>query len=103
MTELTQARLAKTLNAIQSRITDELLATPQSELNNRWHFRWDNQASIDWNVYLFSQSLEAFGRDCRRWETHHHGHYCVVERVREKYLMPKIQAFRTELSDRESG
>lgn len=79
------------LTSIVSRSEAELLATPEADLGNRWHFYWDDKASPAWNLYKFSDALESLKRDCRQWETHHHGSCCVVERVRDKYLMPKIK------------
>lgn len=89
--------IEQVLTSIASRFDEELLSTPESELEKNWHFKWDETTSIEWNTYKFSDMLEMFKRSCRRWEEHHNGSGCVVERVREKYLMPKIRGFLAEL------
>lgn len=85
------------LVAIADRLHAELLALPESELETRWHFRWDEKASPEWNLYRFTSALESFRSYCRRWEEMHNGGCCVVERVRDKYLMPKIKAFTAKM------
>lgn len=78
----------------------ELLALSEDELRAKWCFRWEADAAVDWNLYQFSDRLESYKRQCREWETHHHGSTCVVERVRDKYLMPQIRAFMVEMIQR---
>lgn len=85
------------LTGIVRRADDELLALAEAELLGRWYFTYDPGLSVAWNLYQFSSALEAHKRSCRRWEEHHNGSMCVVERVRDKYLMPKIRAFEDEL------
>lgn len=34
-----------------------------------------------------------YARSCQRWEEIHNGYVCVVERVRDKYIIPKIKEF----------
>jgi hypothetical protein len=92
-TETTKETIGEVLTSMVSRFDAELLATPESELEKRWHFQWDDKASIEWNVYKFSDMLESYKRSCRKWEDHHNGSCCVVERVRDKYLMPKVREF----------
>lgn len=94
----TNSDIEHTIKSVHLRFITELLACSESDLNARWSFRWDKDANVDWNVYRFTQALEAFKRDCRRWEEYHSGTCCVVETVRDKYLMPKIRAFRQELT-----
>lgn len=85
------------LTGIVRRADDELLALTETELPSRWYFTYDPGLSISWNLYQFSSSLEAYKRSCRRWEEHHNGGCCVVERVRDKYLMPKIRQFEADM------
>jgi hypothetical protein len=77
-------------NALHSMIQDDVAAT--------WFWRWDKYASIEHNICEFSDDLEAYKRRCRKWEDHHNGGVCVVERVRDKYLMPKVREFLAELA-----
>lgn len=96
--EPTCKTIKEVIQSLSKRMDDELQATPPDELEKQyWHFKWDDEASIEWNTYRFFQSLESYRSSCRRWEEHHHGGRCVVERVRDKYLMPKIREFLTKL------
>lgn len=81
----------------------ELFALKESELEKRYYFHWNESASVAWNVYQFSDLLEMYKHDCRRWEEKHHGRCCVVERVREKYLMPKIKDFINDMDRHEAS
>lgn len=83
-----------------NRFDRELFALPESELAGQWYFKWDDERSIAWNIYQFTDMLDLYKRRCRRWEEHHNGSCCVVERVRDKYLMPRIRAFEAGLSSR---
>lgn len=86
------------LTSFMRRIDEELFAMSDEELSKKWNFKWDDNAGVEWNTYKFSDMLEMYKRSCRRWEEHHNGSFCVVERVREKYIMPKVRAFLTELA-----
>lgn len=77
--------------------TQELLDTPADGLDKYWHFKWDDERPVEWNVYQFHDLLKLYGSQCRRWEEMHNGCCCVVERVRDKYLMPKIKKFIEEM------
>lgn len=58
-----------------------------------WYFTYDPTMSVEWNLYMFTSALESFKRTMRDWETHHNGNLCVVERVRDAYIMPRIKQF----------
>lgn len=91
------------LASMIGRFQSELFATDEKNLEKYWHFKWNNNASVELNTYEFTEMLEIYNRNCRKWEEHHNGISCVVERVRDKYLMPKIHEFlaalRTSLTD----
>ena len=72
---------------------EELYNKSEAELEEYWHFKYDTTRSVASNLYKFHSSLKLYGSFCRRWEEHHNGPVCVVERVRDKYLMPKIKKF----------
>lgn len=93
----TEKEIGNLLTGIVRRADAELLALAEAELPSRWYFTYDPGLSIAWNLYQFSGALESYKRSCRRWEEHHNGSMCVVERVRDKYLMPKIREFEQEL------
>jgi len=94
MTETTKEDIGNMITTMAKSFEDELYGTEQEQLDAEyWHFKWDDSASLEWNVYQFHDLLKLYGSFCRRWEEHHSGSCCVVERVRDKYLMPKIRAF----------
>ena len=93
--------LDEVATAIVKSARDELLNLTEDEVRARWWFRWREDASIEVNIYQFSDMLEMYKKECREWETHHHGSTCVVERVRDKYLMPLIRDFATEMKKRQ--
>lgn len=98
MANVTTEQVGEVIRSLGQRLDAELLATPADELEKNWYFRWDEQRSVEWNTYKFSDALEGYKRTCRRWEEHHNGSCCVVERVRDKYVMPKVREFLAELA-----
>lgn len=81
-----------------SRFDQELLALSPGDILSEWHWRWDERQSAEWNTYQFADILALHRRRWRRWEEHHHGSCCVVERVRDKYIMPRVSEFLAALS-----
>lgn len=80
--------------ALIARSDDELFNTKKEELQRKYfHFRWDESESLAANLYTFTDMLELYRRSVRRWEENSHGSCCVVERVRDEYLMPEIMSF----------
>jgi hypothetical protein len=75
----------------------ELYAKSQAQLEEDWFFVWDDSAALEWNIYKFHDLLKLYGSQCRRWEERHNGPCCVVERVRDQYLMPKIREFAAKV------
>jgi hypothetical protein len=93
--------LADVLESMAARFDRELLALSADEIADEWHWSWDPDASVEWNTYQFSSILELHKRRWRRWEEHHHGSCCVVERVRDKYVMPRVREFLQALAAHE--
>lgn len=91
--EINEDALTETMTAIAKHFDDELFLKKQEELECYWQFKWDNAMTIEQNTYQFFKSLMLYSNFCRRWEEHHNGSCCVVERVRDTYLMPKIWEF----------
>jgi hypothetical protein len=89
--------IATVLTGMVNRFNEELFALDEEQLRARWYFRYEWDNSIHWNMYQFFDHLELYRSSCRRWEEHHNGYVCVVERVRDKYLMPKIKEFEKNL------
>ena len=93
----------KVLTSLNQSFSDELFAKKEPELEDYWHFKWDETASTAWNTYQFFSMLELYKSFCQRWEEHHNGSCCIVERVRDKYLIPKIKFFVDVFRHREEG
>lgn len=85
--------IKEVLTAIVSRSDAELLSMTHEELKAEWYFEWNPSASDEWNLYKFCDFIELHRNRYRRWEEHHNGSCCVVERVRDTYLMPRIKEF----------
>jgi len=97
-TNITPDDLRKTITGLSASFDEELFAKSESELEEYWHFKWDETRSIEGNIYEFYDMLELYSSFCRQWEEHqHNGYICVVERVRDKYQMPKIRALIANL------
>ena len=90
--KVTKDAMSEVFRGILSQERDELqeMENPQ-DLERFWFFRYDPNASMEWNTYQFHSMLELYKNKCRRWEEMHNGTCCVVERVRDKYLLPKIR------------
>lgn len=98
MNDPTQEQIGDVLTAIASRADAELMALDEAALAAQWYWRWEADKSVAWNTYQFSGMLELHKRQCRRWEEHHNGDCCIVERVRDKYLMPRVREFLAALA-----
>lgn len=86
------------INGMLAGIEKELQEMSQDQLESYWFFKWDDTKSKEWNTYQFHDLLRLYGSQCRRWEEKHNGSGCVVERVRDKYLMPKIREFVSKIT-----
>lgn len=94
MTTITEKDVENVLTSILQRSNDELLSCKEDELDGKYfHFKWNDNKPDHLNLYEFYQCLYLFSSSVRKWEEHHNGSCCVVERVRDKYLMPKIKEF----------
>ena len=97
MTEITTSDLENVIGGIVGAANAELKLMTKADLERYWHFRWNGSASLEANLYEFHDLLDLYGDFCRRWEELHNGRYCIVERVRDTYLMPKIRAFADQV------
>ena len=93
MDDIKKEDIAAVFQGILGRAQDELKTMTQAELERFWFFTYDNAKSYEYNLYLFQDYLDLYRRKCRQWEEMHNGSMCVVERVRDTYLMPKIREF----------
>lgn len=85
--------LAKTMISLASSFGKDLLEKSGPEIAAEWYFKWDETRNIEQNIYEFSDILELHKRRWKKWEEHHNGHVCAVERVRDKYVMPRVREF----------
>ena len=92
MTEITQDAIKQVFDGIIASGQDELRnITDPADLERYWFWRYNPEYSLEWNTYQFHDMLDLYQRRCRQWEEMHNGRSCVVERVRDRYLMPKIR------------
>lgn len=85
------------ITSLSSKIDDELFLKDKDGLEEYWHFQFSDKKKATDNMYEFYHMLKLYEHFCRRWEDHHNGSCCVVERVRDQYLMPKIKQFTGQL------
>ena len=97
---VTQEAIGEVMTGILSSVEAEFKAMSKDDLKKRWYFEHDPARSLAWTIYDFNKMLDLYSRSCRRWEEMHNGHSCVVERVRDEYLMPKIKEFEEILRER---
>lgn len=95
--EITEKDIEKTLISLHTAFQNELFGCKKEDLEGYWHFKYNKEKSLVSNLYSFYDMLELYDGFCRRWEEHTNGTCCVVERVRDKYLIPKIKNFVTEM------
>mgnify|MGYP007027780877 FL=1 len=97
MTEITDMDIGQAITGMMQALDDEYAGMTQADLERRWFFRFDHSKSLEANIYAFQDMLRLYAGSCRRWEERHNGGSCVVERVRDTYLKPKIQDFAAEV------
>ena len=91
------ALLAETITTLAESLDRDLFAQTKEQLEEHWYFTFDASKSVEASIYNFHDMLKLYGAFCRRWEEHHNGPCCVVERVRDQYLWPKITQFAGDL------
>jgi len=96
---VTTEQISEVVTGLAASFDADLLALTSYEIAAEWYWAWEDGCTKEWNVYQFSDLLELHKRRWRRWEEHHNGHICVVERVRDKYVMPRIREFLAALSE----
>jgi hypothetical protein len=88
-----ESDIKNVMTSLADNVDKELFGKPKEDLEKYWFFKYDKNMSLESNMYKFHDLLNLYVVYCRRWEEHHNGHCCVVERVRDNYIMPKIQKF----------
>lgn len=89
--KISEDDIGKAITGLMRSIDAEYQQMSQADLEARWHFEFDPEKSLETNLYLFHDRLALYAGSCRRWEERHNGSCCVVERVRDKYIMPRIR------------
>ncbi len=97
MNKFAEENIKNVITSIHDAFEQELFSKTEAELEDYWFFKYDKKASIANNIYNFYDMLGLYHRYCRRWEEKKNGSCCVVERVRDKYLMPKIREFTEQI------
>jgi hypothetical protein len=64
-----------------------------------WYFKYDPNKTLEVNIYEFSKAIESYREICRNWAEHYFGSCCVVERVRDHFLIPKINEFAANVKE----
>ena len=95
--ELTQKVFAETIVSLLDAFQEDLFKCKEADLEQYWHFKYNREHPLVYNFYKFFSMLELYRGSCRRWEEHTNGICCVVERVRDKYLIPKIKKFINDI------
>jgi hypothetical protein len=89
----------RSIQNLANRVDDELQRCSSQQLDeNYWFFKFNPEKDLTITFYEFFDALSLYRDLCRRWEEAHNGSMCVVERVRDKYLMPKIHQFLKDLT-----
>ncbi len=91
------------LNKIVSSSESKLRAMSAEEIAAEWWWQWDKKRGVEWNTYAFCKVLEMHKERWRRWKEMHNGSCCVVERVRDKYVMPRVREFLAALDVHRGG
>ena len=84
---------------MQTRIENDIKNEKEEDLEKHWRYKWDNINSIEENMYNFYDMLDLYSSHCKHWEEIHNGMCCLVERVRDKYIFPKIKLFIKDLQN----
>lgn len=81
------------MNLIIESQNKELFSKTQEQLEDYWFYNFDNDNTSEIKQYNFYDALKHYEHHCVLWEEHHKGSICIVERVRDKYILPKIRLF----------
>lgn len=63
-----------------------------------FYFKWEDIKEVkSYTIYEWFQALRLYCSSARAWEEQERGSTCVVERVRDNYLLEKCQEFLDNL------
>lgn len=89
--------LSQVTSKIDQDYREEIQVSSEDQIRNKWFFRYEPDLSREQNLYHFFQMMELYNKMVRDWEKMHNGYQLVTERVRDKYLMPRIRDFIKDL------
>ncbi len=101
--DVSVAGIGKAIMQMAQTCDAELFALSTDQILAEWRWRWNPNASELGNVYAFFSQLSLYKYRCERWETYHNGSVCVVERVRDKYILPRIKELLEHLRELEKA
>ena len=90
---INEGDIGAAIMGIMGRIDAEYADMSEADIRKRWFYTPREGEPAEIAIYRFYDALSLYARTCRRWEEMHNGSTCVVERVRDKYIMPKIAEF----------
>ena len=98
MNEVTEEEIGKALSGMMRSFDAEYREMSEADLDGKWLYKHDPDLPIELTMYRFLSMLTLYSGSCRRWEEMHNGSGCVVERVRDKYTLPKIKEFCRQIN-----
>ena len=96
--EITEEDLKTVITGLHDSFESELMNCEETDLEKYWHYKHNPALPTEISIYEFYDMLKLYHSFCRRWEEAKNGSCCVVERVRDKYLMPKIREFSLSMT-----
>lgn len=95
--KVTEHHIGTAISGLMRAFDAEYAQMTKDDLEQKWFFEFDPAKSLEANMYHFHDMLTLYAGSCRRWEEKHNGSSCVVERVRDTYIMPKIREFAEQI------
>jgi len=92
--------LKDAITKINDILDQDLYDKTRGQLEDNWLFKWRDSVSLEKNPYEFFDMLELYKYFCSQWEEEKNGHVCIVGRVRDKYVMPKIKELVKDIKKR---
>lgn len=91
--------IKEVITSLADNFDKELFEKSKEDLEGYWFFEYNKDISLESNMYEFYDLLKLYESHCSRWEEHHNGYTCIVSRVRDNYIMPKMRKFIEESNE----
>lgn len=98
--EIDKESVEEVISTMKNMFDADLYKRSEKELEDFWFFDWNDFISIEQNTEQFFDLLEMYKSFCMQWEEHFNGSDCIDERVRTKYIMPKIKEFVKQIKEK---